>query len=61
MDAQAILENTRSFTMSVLVEHATNTVMGGTDESLAMEKAGANQAVAETMLGINAKTLIIKI
>ena len=55
-DAQAVLENTRKFyDERVGRAAATNTVMGGTDEALAMEKAGANQAVAETMAGINAE------
>lgn len=55
-DAQAILENTRKFYDERIGRAAaTNAVMGGTDEALAMEKAGANQAVAETMAGINAE------
>ena len=54
-DAQAVLENTRKFyDERVGRAAATNTVMGGTDEALAMEKAAANQAVSDTMAGINA-------
>lgn len=53
-DAQAVLENTRKFYDERMKRASgTNTVMGGTDEALAMEKAGANQAVADTMAGIN--------
>ena len=55
-DAQAVLENTRKFyDERVGRAAATNTVMGGTDEALAMEKAGANQAVSDTMAGISAE------
>ena len=54
-DAQAVLENTRKFYDERMQRSgATNTVMGGTDEALAMEKAAANQAVSDTMAGINA-------
>ena len=54
-DAQQVLENTRKFYDERMQRSAaTNTVMGGTDEALAMEKAAANQAVADTMSGINA-------
>lgn len=54
-DAQQILENTRKFYDERLQRSAaTNTVMGGTDEALAMEKAAANQAISDTMAGINA-------
>lgn len=55
-DAQQVLENTRKFYDERVQRAAgTNTVMGGTDEALAMEKAAANQAVAETMAGINSE------
>ncbi len=55
-DAQAVLENTRK----LLAERgaqatATNTVMGGTDEALAMNKQASNEAMAQTMAGINAQ------
>jgi len=54
-DAQQVLENTRKFyDERVGRASATNTVMGGTDEALAMDKAAANQAVSDTMAGINA-------
>ena len=54
-DAQAVLENTRKFyDERVGRAAAANTVMGGTDEALAMDKAAANQAVSDTMAGINA-------
>lgn len=54
-DAQQVLENTRKFYDERMQRSAaTNTVMGGTDEALAMEKAAANQAVSDTMAGINA-------
>lgn len=54
-DAQAVLENTRKFYDERVQRAAgTNTVMGGTDEALAMEKAAANQAISDTMAGINA-------
>ena len=51
-DAQAVLENTRK----LLAERgaqatATNTVMGGTDEALAMNKQASNEAMAQTMAG----------
>lgn len=55
-DAQQVLENTRKFYDERMQRSAaTNTVMGGTDEALAMEKAAANQAVADTMAGINSE------
>ena len=54
-DAQQVLENTRKFYDERMQRSgATNTVMGGTDEALAMDKAAANQAVSDTMAGINA-------
>lgn len=54
-DAQQVLENTRQFYDERMQRSAaTNTVMGGTDEALAMDKAAANQAVSDTMAGINA-------
>jgi len=54
-DAQQVLENTRKFfDERAASSAATSTVMGGTDEALAMDKAAANQAIAETMAGINA-------
>lgn len=54
-DAQQVLENTRKFYDERMQRSAaTNTVMGGTDEAMAMEKAAANQAVSDTMAGINA-------
>lgn len=54
-DAQAVLENIRKFYDERVQRAAgTNTVMGGTDEALAMEKAAANQAISDTMAGINA-------
>lgn len=54
-DAQRVLENTRKFYDERMKSSAArNTVMGGTDEALAMDKAAANEAVADTMSGINA-------
>lgn len=55
-DAQAVLENTRKFYDDRLVRSAaTNTVMGGTDEAAAIEKAAANEVVAQTMSDMNAQ------
>lgn len=55
-DAQAVLENTRR----LLSERdkrasASNVVMGGTDEAVAMSKQASNEALAQTMAGINAQ------
>lgn len=55
-DAQAVLENTRKFYDERLARSAaTNTVMGGTDEALAMQRAQANEAQAQTMADMNAQ------
>ena len=54
-DAQAVLENTRKFYDDRLQRASgANTVMGGTDEAMAMNKAGANEAVASQMAQMNA-------
>lgn len=54
-DAQQVLENTRKFYDERMKRSAgANVVMGGTDEALAMEKAAANETIADTMAGINA-------
>lgn len=55
-DAQDVLEQTRK-TLAERTQRAaaTNTVMGGTDEAIAMEKAAANQAVSDTAAQINAQ------
>lgn len=54
-DVQELLEKTREYldTRSNRAA-ATNTVMGGTDEQLAMEKENANKALSETIADINA-------
>ncbi|MFA6812973.1 MAG: hypothetical protein WCR45_07775 [Bacteroidaceae bacterium] len=47
-DAQQLLEHTRSMLNDRTQRNAaTNTVMGGTEEALAMDKANTNQAVAD--------------
>lgn len=55
-DAQDALEQTRK----MLAERskrtsATNTVMGGTDEAVALDKQGANQTLADATAQINAQ------
>lgn len=55
-DAQELLGKTRDFLSERYGRSAaTNTVMGGTDEALAMEKEAANQALSETIAGIDAQ------
>lgn len=54
-DAQRLLERTRGMLEDRYNRSAaTSTVMGGTDEAVAMEKAAANQAMADVVSGIQA-------
>jgi hypothetical protein len=54
-DAQELLQNTRDYLDKKYGQSAaTNTVMGGTDEALALEKANANQTLADSVAAINA-------
>lgn len=54
-DAQALIGKTRELLQERAQRAAaTNTVMGGTDEALALEKEAANKTVSDTIQGIQA-------